>query len=169
MAVARPLPRIGIFNSMSCIVLVKTKKNYFVCGECTVSFRSEVGLTRHMNIHKMPKPGLPKCEMCKKVFVSQINLEHHQQDYDGPRICRLCKMSFASKYSLEQHFATCKTKLICPVCKYRCLSQDSLDEYVLRNHENWEKFPCTNCKDVFYSQNALLAHTSEHHQNLFTT
>ena len=46
-----------------------------ICGECSATFKTQASLFMHMSIHKSRKIGLPKCEMCKQIFVSKENLK----------------------------------------------------------------------------------------------
>ena len=40
---------------------------------------------------------------------------------------------------------------------------------MVKEHESQGKFPSSQSKDVFYSQNALLSHVAEWHKDLFAT
>ena len=76
-------------------------------------------------------------------------------------------MEFPSKFNMQRHFETCHMQLNCKVCDYRCLTKEALSDHMVRCHESQKQYPCSTCNDVFYSQKALLTHTSEKHKNLF--
>ena len=123
-----------------------------------------------MPVHKQRKTAsLPQCPLCKCTYISEENLKQHQENCDGPRRCKICNEKFPSKSKLEHHYETCHKQLNCKVCGYRCLTKNMLKEHVVKEHEWQEKFPCSKFKDVFYSQNALLSHVAERHQDLFAT
>ena len=113
--------------------------------------------------------SLPQCPLCKHTYISEENLKQHQENCDGPCICKICNEKFPSKSKLEHHYETCCKQFNCIVCGYRCLTKKMLKEHMVKEHESQEKFPCSKCKDVFYSQNALLSHVAECHQDLFAT
>ena len=121
---------------------------------------------QHMH-NKRKTPSLPECTFCKHTYISQMNLEIHQEVYDGPHVCKICNKTFPSKFNLHQYYNSCHQKFNCEVCGYRFLSKQALKEHVVREHNSQEQFPFSQCKDIFYSQNARLAHVAEHHQDIF--
>lgn len=80
-----------------------------VCDVCSMSFRNDITLRRHIPLHAGIK--MYTCTECRQSFRWSINLKHHQMMYadDNRLLCKSCGQQFESQCKLRQHSCRIET------------------------------------------------------------
>ena len=84
-----------------------TSQEFYNCEKCGKALLSFVALERHRErVHAADDPGTPhQCDLCKKVFSSQGNLNKHKKKHtDGKAYpCDKCEKIFPTLDTLKLH------------------------------------------------------------------
>ena len=147
----------------------------FGCGMCDATFPTQEILIEHMSYsHKI---GCD-CSKCGRSFNSAKALSKHQQvgkcagqpessDPAGTVYrCPQCNYETVRKATLNIHMARHKDErpYLCSMCSYRGLLRNMLQRHMNIKHGATGRSVCKSCKMGFVSENSLLTHRRDKHQ-----
>ncbi|EFX72548.1 hypothetical protein DAPPUDRAFT_308202 [Daphnia pulex] len=161
------------------------------CGQpdCDFMYSSLKELKEHLIEHHPEK--VFHCELCDKVFLTQLNLTLHQvtftlakcqqcnktlkvssmknhlKSHSGVKshLCELCGRSFVFKSSLNSHIRINHNgeakPFMCTICGHTCSRKQLLDDHE-RIHTNERPFECSICDKRFRTKSTLATHRRTH-------
>ena len=119
-------------------------------------------MKRH--IDRVHKPF--KCQLCKKCFSAESELESHTPTCTGPETefqCPECGNTFASKANLKRHMeihSGAEPKQ-CPQCNKTFRNEKLLQKHEVV-HSDERAFACPRCDKAFRRAEDLVKHTRTH-------
>lgn len=136
----------------------------FLCMYCERTFLSNEELQKHAENHQKVRPF--KCKRCPKSFAYKQGLERHEVTHDKnlPFLCEHCDLSFATAGKLARHLTAHagNRPYPCRWCNRSFMLSHHLTRHV-RSHEGGKgAYRCSECTDVFYSQDELIYHSAKH-------
>ncbi|XP_073831430.1 uncharacterized protein [Musca autumnalis] len=146
------------------ITNVHEQKNLLLCTICVCKNKSLAELVAHMKT-KHPDVQPFKCEMCDKVFPTEIYRENHMSVHTGLR-CKICYKTFKSNEILVEHLKIHEEKVFpCPECPQRFPHKSKLKNHML-SHTKERQFICNTCGSSFIRRSSLTKHERKHSGNL---
>ncbi|XP_044743517.1 RB-associated KRAB zinc finger protein-like [Chrysoperla carnea] len=118
------------------------------CSHCALVCYHPLHLITHVNSHVPPTPSVKqkyKCDTCKQLFNTVIQLTKHQRTHKKSYPCRVCDDKFDNKPALNLH-----TKIL---------------HNVLNREENQSYYQCTICNEEFEYKASLNLHVQVIHLN----
>ncbi|XP_054276996.1 zinc finger protein 665-like isoform X1 [Macrosteles quadrilineatus] len=127
--------------------------NYFVCRNCSLTFKNHNELENHFYSHKTCL-----CVNCKKPFYCKSDLHRHkktnslckgQRTHKGYK-CRFCSRKYVKKLSLDQHIRQMhpngeSTTYPCIVCKKIYKSSSDYNNHMRATHMVYISLECEIC------------------------
>ncbi|XP_054276999.1 zinc finger protein 267-like isoform X3 [Macrosteles quadrilineatus] len=145
--------------------------NYFVCRNCSVTFKNHNDLENHFFSHEAFL-----CVSCKKQFYCKHDLYQHKKTNSlckGKRAhpgykCRLCKSKFVKKLSLDEHLRQKhptgeSTTYPCIVCKKISKSSTDYNYHMKTTHIVSISFECEICHKIEHGPEQLKNHIQNTH------
>lgn len=141
------------------------------CQECSVDFRNDGNLRRHMRTAHSIIPGHIKCEHCRATFTSERSLSLHMMkihsrrencDAEGTTVRgqtnRYTEVSMGTrKNGIE------KAKLFkCHKCSYMSKWQGNISRHFDGVHLKLRLYPCNECDRRFNTSSNLAVHKMTH-------
>jgi hypothetical protein len=76
------------------------------CDLCSTSFRNQLELKKHQDIHHAQRPFV--CKLCHKIFIRKglLHLHLRLRSEDRPFICDACTRKFVRKDGVKTHVPT---------------------------------------------------------------
>uniref|UniRef100_A0A1Q3F111 C2h2-type zn-finger protein n=1 Tax=Culex tarsalis TaxID=7177 RepID=A0A1Q3F111_CULTA len=136
----------------------------FLCMFCERTFLSNEELAKHSAIHEKIRPF--KCEKCPKTFAYKQGLERHEVTHDKnlPFPCEHCDMSFGTAGKLARHLTAHagNRPYPCRWCNRSFMLSHHLTRHVRAHQGGQGAYKCSECPEVYYSQNELIYHSAVH-------
>ncbi len=144
------------------------QKGSLICRLCKKSFLSKLNLIVHVNAVHHKL----SCTLCGKTFASRTQLNDHitsVHDKQKPFSCTLCEKSFARKTNLTQHTGGVHNNSInCTLCSKFFCSKQALAEHIDVIHHKLKRFSCTLCDKSFAYDGTLSKHIKAVHNKAFS-
>jgi len=157
---------IGIDREMSDIS--QRGNNSLICDDCGVVYRSNLGLTRHIeSVHELVRYECNHCEYKanhKSGLRYHINMTHQGVQYR----CDSCFTNFTSQSDLTLHIQSThkrvrKIRYECDQCDYKVASKSGLI-YHLKGYHQEGQYSCDKCDHIATSKSNLTQHVKIVHQ-----
>uniref|UniRef100_A0A8C5QVH8 Transcription factor E4F1 n=1 Tax=Leptobrachium leishanense TaxID=445787 RepID=A0A8C5QVH8_9ANUR len=147
--------------------MVVNERGRYICHLCEKTFKTANILKAHMVTHSSKKEFA--CNLCENAFRTKGSLIRHNRRHtdERPYICTKCGKSFRESGALTRHMKSitpCTEKIRLNMEKDHMITregyssgmnQSSTDGAVI--HED-ERFPCSQCGEIFQSANGLQIH-----------
>ncbi|XP_043273993.1 zinc finger protein 570-like isoform X9 [Venturia canescens] len=134
-----------------------------VCDICGSSYTSKSSLYFHKHYKHKTKVKEFECQICKKRFKSQKNLNTHAELHKMKYVCEQCGMEFKSKYGLTKHLRTHsgEKSYLCAICgkTFGCLSSQKIH---LLTHVGERPYVCDICGQSFTQRSPMMLHRRKH-------
>eukprot|EP00088_Acartia_fossae_P020967 TRINITY_DN22455_c0_g1_i1.p1 TRINITY_DN22455_c0_g1~~TRINITY_DN22455_c0_g1_i1.p1 ORF type:complete len:521 (+),score=78.26 TRINITY_DN22455_c0_g1_i1:54-1616(+) len=152
--------------------MTKEKSGILKCQLCDKVFTVARSLRYHLKIkHKIGAEF--SCDICKKLFYYEYELETHRKCHVGERTfkCDLCDKGFLQEKNLIQHKASMHSTreekeknrtFVCSKCGKGFFSKGALQEHEFL-HSDLKQFSCNVCGKLFKQASGLRAHTNRYH------
>lgn len=138
----------------------------YSCPECSKPFKSETGLSLHMNIHNGTKFLCPECG---KQFNFSDNLRLHMMNHNGikPYSCNHCGKKFKTSSHLKEHVVRMHSDSRdephgCAVCVKYFSSSRSLSVHMRQHMPGFSCYSCPQCNRTFKREVGLRNHMIDH-------
>lgn len=152
-------------DAQECINTVKFSTNTltYACDICQKVFKSNIGLSRHKQIHKTKQYG---CDVCGKTFRRQSSLHNHSVIHteDSPFKCPICGKFSKSKERATMHMKTHSgdKPYHCSICGRNFTQMGNLRTHIKTIHAPENAFKCGICSQEFGSNKILISHVLTH-------
>ena len=134
----------------------------FPCHLCNHKFKTQARLKYHVKDHAT---GPCVCDVCGVVYSTRKSLANHCYDKHTTTVrnypCDLCKKRFVSQENLERHRKLHEIKYACRRCGREFKNQDHLTRHV-QNHSSERSHPCPVCGKSFTLTNSMKVHMLTH-------
>lgn len=134
-----------------------------VCDICGSSYPSKSSLYFHKHYKHKTKVKEFECEICRKRFKSQNNLNNHVELHKMKYVCEQCGMEFKFKYGLTKHLRTHsgEKSYLCAICgkTFGCLSSQKIH---LLTHVGERPYICDICGQSFTQRSPMMLHRRKH-------
>lgn len=140
------------------------------CPQCPKTLASRVSLRKHLVvIHGEGEQFI--CDVCARVFRSQLVLKNHVKRHLGTRVedkvqCKECLAWFTDQNCLNKHVKRkheiSEVPLDCSLCDYQAKNRPSLYNHVRQVHSE-SKYECEMCGKKFKRQHHMREHIAIHH------
>ncbi|XP_046386946.1 protein escargot-like [Ischnura elegans] len=148
------------------------------CPDCSKSYSTFSGLSKHRQFHCKKAPGgkdpsakAPKgqnpsapaatfsCKHCDKTYVSLGALKMHIRTHTLPCECKLCGKAFSRPWLLQGHIRTHtgEKPFSCPHCCRAFADRSNLRAH-LQTHSDVKKYSCPRCARTFSRMSLLAKH-----------
>ena len=115
----------------------------------------------------------PACQMCKKSFCNEKNLQTHMKKYHTTGTvknvkCEVCDITYETENQLKDHNENkhSKDKIIkCEVCDYISSDENELKLHVEKIHSNVKHIKCEICNITLENLDNLDSHMKDHNKN----
>lgn len=158
-------------------VIMKSEMPRYKCADCSKSYSTHSGLSKHMQFHCTASPNnqAPKsfsCQFCPKTYTSLGALKMHIRTHTKPCKCSICGKSFSRPWLLQGHIRTHTgdKPFSCTYC-HRAFADKSNLRAHLQTHSDVKKYSCKTCSKTFSRMSLLTKHaesgcpgTLDHHQ-----
>ena len=137
------------------------------CQKCGKRFRLVHCLKQHEHVHeesiKKQHEGSFKYSICKKTFICQRSLQHHQTIHTRkqPYVCEKCGKRFRLKKLLKRHKVQQEESIECSVCKKTFAHHQSLQLHQTV-HTGERPHKCKICGKRFRLKTTLRKHKYTH-------
>ncbi|XP_052739381.1 zinc finger protein 271 isoform X2 [Bicyclus anynana] len=137
-----------------------TRNKKFYCDYCNKMFSRKHGLKSHIVSHLDDKPYV--CDLCDKAFKLRHQLVIHKIKHIPERVyCKLCKRLYVSQSELDKH--VCKySAVVCPVCGKICKNRGESRRHFLRVHDKDNYYKCDRCPKTYKNRQSLVVHQNKH-------
>ena len=141
----------------------------YSCSFCNKRFRASGTLAHHLLIHNDTK--MESCSECDKKFRHKTTLRIHMRTHTGekPYSCKVegCSVKCATQSAVTAHAKhkhNNERKFSCGECDLTCKTKSTLRQHQQRVHDpnRIQKFKCTQCLKLFYTEWDLKVHTRKH-------
>ena len=163
--------RFGNMTHLRRHMMIHTNAKPYLCDHCGKSFRSERSRSIHDKLfHHDGESHRFQCDICKKKFGSQQNLDRHELVHTGfkPHLCVTCGRRFKSKETLRDHDKRVhqgKFEFSCKTCGHGFKTEFKLQLHLLM-HQQYSDYKCQRCNDKCDSMAELMAHHSKKHPDV---
>lgn len=134
-----------------------------VCDICGTSYPSKSSLYFHKHYKHKTKVKEFECEICRKRFKTQKNLDSHAELHKMKYVCEQCGMEFKFKYGLTKHLRTHsgEKSYLCAICgkTFGCLSSQKIH---LLTHVGERPYVCDICGQSFTQRSPMMLHRKKH-------
>lgn len=146
-------------------VIVKSDMPRYQCADCSKSYSTYSGLTKHKQFHCTASPNSQvkksfDCQFCPKNYTSLGALKMHIRTHTKPCKCHLCGKAFSRPWLLQGHIRTHTgdKPFSCQFC-HRAFADKSNLRAHLQTHSDVKKYSCTTCSKTFSRMSLLTKHT----------
>lgn len=157
-------------------VVMKSDMPRYQCSDCSKSYSTYSGLTKHKQFHCTASPNSQAkksfdCQFCEKTYTSLGALKMHIRTHTKPCKCHLCGKAFSRPWLLQGHIRTHTgdKPFSCQYC-HRAFADKSNLRAHLQTHSDVKKYSCSTCSKTFSRMSLLTKHTEsgcpglhEHH------
>ncbi|XP_018403817.1 PREDICTED: zinc finger protein 62 homolog [Cyphomyrmex costatus] len=134
-----------------------------VCDICGTSYPSKSSLYFHKHYKHKTKIKEFECQVCRKRFKTQKNLDSHAELHKMKYVCEQCGMEFKFKYGLTKHLRTHsgEKSYLCAICgkTFGCLSSQKIH---LLTHVGERPYVCDICGQSFTQRSPMMLHRKKH-------
>lgn len=134
-----------------------------VCDICGTSYPSKSSLYFHKHYKHKTKVKEFECQICRKRFKTQKNLDNHAELHKMKYVCEQCGMEFKFKYGLTKHLRTHsgEKSYLCAICgkTFGCLSSQKIH---LLTHVGERPYVCDICGQSFTQRSPMMLHRKKH-------
>ncbi|XP_055508460.1 protein snail homolog Sna-like [Leucoraja erinacea] len=137
-----------------------TEAEKFQCNQCTKSYSTFAGLSRHKQLHcEVQARKSFNCKYCEKEYVSLGALKMHIRSHTLPCVCKICGKAFSRPWLLQGHIRTHtgEKPFSCPHCNRAFADRSNLRAH-LQTHSDVKKYQCKNCSKTFSRMSLLHKH-----------
>ncbi|XP_025987036.2 zinc finger protein 454 isoform X4 [Solenopsis invicta] len=134
-----------------------------VCDICGTSYPSKSSLYFHKHYKHKTKVKEFECQICRKRFKTQKNLDSHAELHKMKYVCEQCGLEFKFKYGLTKHLRTHsgEKSYLCAICgkTFGCLSSQKIH---LLTHVGERPYVCDICGQSFTQRSPMMLHRKKH-------
>lgn len=145
-------------------VIMKTDLPRYQCSDCSKSYSTYSGLTKHKQFHCTASPNNQAkksfdCQFCPKTYTSMGALKMHIRTHTKPCKCHLCGKAFSRPWLLQGHIRTHTgdKPFECQHCNRAFADKSNLRAH-LQTHSEVKKYPCKTCSKTFSRNSLLMKH-----------
>ncbi len=138
------------------------------CATCQKPFRTQRGLTLHVN-REHTKKIILRCSLCPQEFCGQQSLDRHTENIHSQKSlqCMHCDAAFSTYPAYKGHVRRSHFhKPARKVCKTCGMKVFNLQQHVREIHGT-AKFKCKNCLAPFSKKKTLRRHIKTKHTNKY--
>ncbi len=144
--------------------LSTTKSAHYQCPDCSKSYSTHSGLSKHLQFHCPAVEGNQakknfSCKLCDKVYTSLGALKMHIRTHTLPCKCDICHKAFSRPWLLQGHIRTHtgEKPFSCQHCHRAFADRSNLRAH-LQTHSEIKKYSCTTCSKTFSRMSLLTKH-----------
>ncbi|XP_076370696.1 uncharacterized protein LOC143256837 isoform X1 [Tachypleus tridentatus] len=137
-----------------------TMKSRYECSDCSKSYSTFIGLSKHQKFHCMVSEKKTSCcKHCDKVYTSLPALKMHIRTHTLPCKCSVCGKAFSRPWLLQGHVRTHtgEKPFFCPHCNRAFADRSNLRSH-LQTHSDVKKYKCKTCNKTFSRMSLLVKH-----------
>ncbi|XP_071522041.1 uncharacterized protein [Panulirus ornatus] len=154
------------------VVHIGVAQEEHFCTVCNKSFSSASAMKVHREtIHDKIRNF--KCPGCEEIFNKKTNMQtHYRRVHEGLEVrrlhCDICDKGFLSPSELRKHVERVHLKvrsneISCPICGKPFGDLRDMKVHLSAVHNKDIKYPCPDCKMVFYRLNDMVNHKRRMH------
>lgn len=135
-----------------------------VCDACGNVYTNWKSLRQHKNQMHTVKVKNFECNICKKRFVSEKNLDSHSKGHKIKYVCEHCGRQFKIRDYLIKHLPTHTgvKPYQCPICDQSFTLLGSQQVHLLK-HAGERPYICDICEKTFTHRSAMMLHRKKQH------
>ena len=149
------------------IEFINEKEEKITCDQCGEVFTNRSNMTKHIIRTHKQFTNPESCEICGKIFNSQLTLKtHYKTHQDNGALCIMCGVSFNSNQSLKRHMDVEHGEgYSCPDCGKKFTVKSRLALHIKVDHLG-EKEHCPKCNKSFRLRREVKKHILTVHDQL---
>ncbi|XP_064292981.1 zinc finger protein 808-like [Plodia interpunctella] len=134
----------------------------YKCKECTMAYRRDIDLKRHITFKHMDRTGRVVCKQCKKSCSDWQLLDDHWSQYHNKYFkCILCGFTSPSNKAVVYHIDSAHTKkFMCNTCNDQFCTMKQFKKHYQAKHE---RLVCDDCGKTFIKRKSFETHYKRHH------
>ncbi|XP_050328149.1 zinc finger protein 91-like [Bactrocera neohumeralis] len=136
----------------------------YPCDKCNQTFLSPYSYKKHVQTHENNRKPIYKCTQCEKSFLHKNGLTIHELHHKGASIeCNICKKRYVRQIDLDTHLRTHsgESPFVCHICGKSFIHKRILNRH-LQYHELYFSYTCLTCGEKFSKYDKYYSHRMRH-------